>query len=265
MARRCVKCGARLRSRRVARGRGPLDWLKRGWNRAKDYLQPLKDQYTRGTAATLARYGSGVVTGVTVFRKPLSSMLDTLANALTLGKFSGMKARAGYEKFFHLGTYVTLSLPGGGGVGVIVEKNEVISVTAAGSPPSGAGAETVPATPPTTPLTLYALLENTRAAMGDAEFFSYRAMPIDGKPANNCQVFVRSLLAANGMLTPELEGFIMQPLEALAAELPGFIKDTAQFATDAAGTARKVLGLGRLHRRRHAGSGRRAHWKRAAY
>lgn len=256
---RCVGCGRVFwRRPRRLRGGGFLDSItgavSGAWTKAKDYFRPLSDAYTRGTAFNLGRYGNQAITRIQVFRKPVAAMLDKFLNIISLGSFEAAKRKYGYEKFFHLGTYVTLA----DGTGLIVEKLEVINV-APGPIPSGEGAEYMEV-PLASALTLSQYLENTRAAMGDSEFFNYRALPIDGKPANNCQVFVAALLRANGMLTPDLEAFIMQPIDQLAKELPGYLKDTAQFFTDAAATARKVIGLGR-HRRRHIGSSRRRHWR----
>ena len=254
---KCRRCGRRLRYRRL-RGGGIFDSLtgavSGAWTAAKDYLRPLDDSYTRGTAQTLTKYGGQEIVRVVVFRKPVAAAIAGLLNWLSLGALEKAQRKYGYEKFYHLGTHVTLA----DGTGLLVEKLEVVNV-AVGALPAGDGAEYRDAAVPAG-LNLYDYVENTRRAMGDGEFFNYRALPIDGKPANNCQVFVRALLAANGALTPELEAFVMQPMEELAKEIPGYVKDTAQWITDFAGTARKLTGMG--GRRRHVGSGRRGHWKR---
>lgn len=239
--------------RHVRRGSGIFDPVTDAWTATKDYFRPLDDSYTRGTAQTLTKHGGQPIVRIVVFRKPVAAALDTFLNWLSLGAFEKAKRKYGYEKFFHLGTHVTL----GDGTGLLVEKLEVVNV-AVGALPAGGGAEYMEVTVPAG-LALYDYVENTRRAMGDSEFFNYRALPIDGKPANNCQVFVRALLAANGVLTPPLEAFVMQPMEELAKEIPGYVKDVTQFVTDAAATARKVVGASR---RRHFGSSHRAHWKR---
>lgn len=217
--------------------------------RVRKYFSPLADRYTRGTASTLAQYGGQQIVRIVVFRQPLMPMLIKLGDFLSRGAVTKAKNELGYEKFFHLGTYVTLA----NGVGLAIEKRDVIGI-AVGPLPAGEGAEYVPVIL-AAPLTLSEYMERTRAAMGDEDFFLYSALPMFGKPANNCQVFARALLAANGMLTPQLEAFIMQSLEKVAARLPRALQTFVKVGVDAIATTRKIIGGGRGKRQRTSGGG----------
>jgi len=210
------------------------EWLAK---KLPKWLSPDKSGYTRPAAATLARYGSQRVEKLTVFRKPIASGLETAINWMTVGKFDDVKKRMGYEKMFHLGTVATLA----DGTKVIVEKLQTINIAPGAVP---AGAETREAPIDRHP-TLFELLEKTRASMGDSLFFGYQALPLDGKQANNCQVFVDELLRANGALTTDIRDFVVQDVAAFAAAISPGVRDAMQFATDAAATAQRLTGLGK--------------------
>lgn len=210
------------------------DWVAK---RLPSWLSPDKSGYPKSAASTLARLGSQRVEKVTVFRKPIASGIDAAINMLSAGKFDEVKRRMGYEKMFHLGTVVTLA----DGSQVVVEKLQTINISP-GDVPSGA--ETQHADIARHP-TLFEMLERTRQTMGDALFFGYQALPLDGKPANNCQVFVDALLTANGAITPALREFIVQDVTAMAAEISPGARDAMQFVTDAAATGQRILGMGR--------------------
>jgi len=210
------------------------DWVAK---KLPAWLAPSKSGYTKSASATLARLGSQRVERLTVFRKPIASGLETAINWMSAGKFDDVKRRMGYEKMFHLGTVATLA----DGSQVIVEKLQTINIAPGGVP---AGAETRAAPIDRHP-TLFDLLERTRASMGDALFFGYQALPLDGKPANNCQVFVDELLRANGALTSDIRSFVVQDVAAFAAAISPGVRDAMQLATDAAATAQHLVGMGR--------------------
>jgi hypothetical protein len=62
-------------------------------------------------------------------------------------------------------------------------------------------------------LTIRQMLNNCLIIEGKDLFYTY-----DFK-TNNCQVFVRDCLKGSGLLTPELEKFIIQPIADIAKEV----------------------------------------------
>lgn len=209
------------------------DWVAK---RLPSWAAP-RSGFSKSSSATLERLGSQRVETLTIFRKPISSGIDFAINMMSAGKFEEAKRKMGYDKMFHLGTVATLA----DGTQVIVEKLQVINIAPGGVP---AGAEVRDVSIASHP-TLSQLLERTRSAMGDALFFGYQALPHDGKPANNCQVFVDSLLTANGANSADLRAFVVQDVASFAAEIAPEVRDTMQFVTDMAATGQRLLGMGR--------------------
>ena len=65
--------------------------------------------------------------------------------------------------------------------------------------------------------TLNVMLENTKKKIGD-KFFTYKAVD------NNCQFFISSILESNGLMTNELQNFILQDTRKLFENNPKFRK-----------------------------------------
>mmetsp|Transcript_17256 Transcript_17256/g.46108 ORF Transcript_17256/g.46108 Transcript_17256/m.46108 type:complete len:198 (+) Transcript_17256:179-772(+) len=85
------------------------------------------------------------------------------------------------------------------------------------------------------PITLRALLDNTRDHMGADLFSDYDAR------FNNCQDFILGVLRGNALATPALESFVKQEAELIFAKLPGHTSPLAKALTDAAAVGDKVL------------------------
>ena len=163
----------------------------------------------------LAKYGNETIKQVYIMRTPIDDILDKVMSLISLGKFDRMKAENNYTDFYHLFVVVQLS----NGVLVRIEKNQTIELKVLASKPRVEGEMSVF---PREDITLMELLNNTEKSMGKEKYFVY-----DPKN-NNCQVFVKALLEANGMLTNELEGFVMQDV----SSLPSFTHSIARAVTD---------------------------------
>ena len=111
-------------------------------------------------------------------------------------------------------------------------KNEVINI----STDVPAFSERVDV-PLSKPLTLNELLSKTKEYMGK-DFFPYSWAD------NNCQVFINSILQANGLWSPELHKWLFQPLGELVAKLPEASRWTAKALTDVAAWFNKMTGKG---------------------
>ena len=132
------------------------------------------------------KYGDEVITGMTIFRVPLSAFLNIAINAISLGQFNKAKGSNGYDAFFHLGLNLTMS----SGVKLTLEKTEVVHMETHHTSDKNMEVMTIANVPNAT---LKELLNNTKKLMGN-KFFTYSAS------SNNCQYFIRDVLLSNGIM-----------------------------------------------------------------
>lgn len=187
----------------------------------------------------IKKYGNEKITHVQVLRTPIVSVIDKAMNFLSLGKFNEIKKKYGYDAFFHL--YMILTLQNG--TRIRLEKHDVITMTIvfenapaflkSNAEPRLEEMTEDPKSQPNTDVydihhvsnvTFNEFLDNTLKYMGKDKMFIY-----DGVD-NNCQVFVKSCLEANNMMTSDLHKFIMQD----ASEVPFFTKYISKKVTDLA-------------------------------
>lgn len=168
------------------------------------------------------------ISSITVCRKPISSRLDNLINAVSLGGWNVAKQKIGIDKALHL--YMVLNGD------TILERNHVISMRP-GKTEQGAECMNIPVTKN---ITFKELLENTKSAVGGPELNRYDARD------NNCQVFLSQVLKANGLLTPEADGFINQDIKGVFEHLPWFTKRLAGLVTDTAHRVDTVINGSKL-------------------
>jgi hypothetical protein len=114
-----------------------------------------------------------------------------------------------------------------------IEKLELISIQRSTMIKPNTDYQDVPLNGKT--ITLNEMVNRTRTMMGDEKFFTYDAF------ANNCQVFVKSLLQSVGLLTPQAMSFLFQPVDKLLKELPGYTSKVARFVTDLGGLMKGVV------------------------
>lgn len=145
------------------------------------------------------------IQSITINRTPIKVLgaLETFLELVSLGRWSQIKKDFAYDSLFHLYILVVLE----DGKSLLIEKNHVIKV--AYSDDKGKDQMNVPINKE---ITLRELMVNTQKRMGLERFLKYNAF------SNNCQVFVKSILEANGLLTSEMDKFIMQDVENLASE-----------------------------------------------
>lgn len=165
-----------------------------------------------------------------VCREPIASGVRAALNALTLGGFSQAARALNYDDVFHLWIVLTLA----DGEHWRFDKNEVVRVVR-GAPPSG---ECKPVHMhrdiPVGEFFDKGIAQNPR-------FWLYDTV-------NNCQRFDIDLLKGNGLLTPELESFILQDSVSL---VQGMAKKAADAVTDLAGRV-DIVRFGEGHRMRGA-------------
>jgi hypothetical protein len=172
----------------------------------------------------LERIRDEPITSMQVIRTPINSIVNTLLNVISLGQFKDALTKLGYDRAMHLTLFINNKY--------IFEKNEVINL-AQSNPIKSNISETMNVN--FKPTTIGKLIEDTRKLMGDQLFTSYNAK------TNNCQVFISSILKANGSLTPELNTFINQNAEDIFKRLPQYVDKFATTITDIAARADRFL------------------------
>ncbi len=210
-------------------GEGLFDFLKDKFNAVKDYLRPRNDSYNNKSRKTLEEFGNDPIESIELVRTPIKSMLNTALNVISLGRWDLLKSKYAFDKLFHLGMVVRL-----GSKNILVEKNEVINISAGYNVDSEAEVLPIP-----TPqgLTLNSMLDKTKSRIGNDNFFLY-----DAFGSRNCQNFIRDILDANGLLTHRIRDWLFQDVSELAQELPGYVPQVAKAVTDVAATANKIMG-----------------------
>lgn len=157
----------------------------------------------------LEKYGDIPIKSLYVYRAPLEKKLRTVANIITLGGYDKVIKQLNYDDVFHLGLYFVLIDDTTG----LLEKNEVIQI----NPLSYEKEHMLMPVHTNMATTLNILMHNAKHLYkDDKEFYAYNARN------NNCQRFVYSLLSGSGLITPELEKFIMQDSNALLNTSPLF-------------------------------------------
>ena len=188
-------------------------------NAAQEAIKRLT-QYPPRVQEFLNRYGNMSISNITLRRAPIKSAINTMLNFLSFGKWNELRKKYGYDTFYHLSMVFNVA-----NTTAVLEKNQVINLsTGYNQQPD---TEVMPIQSPPN-ITVNDLMENTRKAMGDTNFFTYDAF------TNNCQIFLMNVLKANGLLTDSAKSFIVQPIENLVKELPSYMKPVARALTDVA-------------------------------
>jgi hypothetical protein len=171
----------------------------------------------------LGEVGVESITDIKVYRAPIESFVKSLLNLVSGGTFEKAVKSAHYDQMFHLALLINNSYT--------LDKQAVVKFVR-GLPSSGGETVSVPVS---TPVTIQQLVDNTKVKMGASKFSNYNARD------NNCQVFVKSVLEANNLLTPELEKFVMQDAQAVFSEMPEYTSKVAKAVTDVGAWADKVV------------------------
>ena len=211
-------------------GAGLWDWIK---DKAASVFKPRLDSFNNVSSKTLRDYGSNVITNAYLMRTPIKSLLNSALNLISLGKWDELRAKYNFDKLYHLSLVVDVA-----NKKVIIEKNATVNVSTSYKHESDS--EVHPISLQGKQITLSQLLETARKSAGDTTFFKYNAFNQNG--GTNCQRFLQIVLDANGLNTPDANAFIMQDVQELAKELPGYVKNTAQVVTDIGAVANKLTG-----------------------
>lgn len=165
----------------------------------------------------LRDHGDKPISDLTLRRMPILKAVNFLMDAMSAGKFSKLKEKAGYDNFFHLQLLFTID-----GKRYIIEKNQTWKISDYdGVKPKE---ETLSIRSPSD-LTLNQLFNRAYDKYGKNRINTYNAL------STNCQRGLLDLLSASSILTKRAKSFILQPIDELAKELPEFAKRTSQKTT----------------------------------
>ena len=193
--------------------------------------------------AALKTYGEKIVKGVTVYREPIISAIQSLINLLrkASGNEETIEEKETYDKLFHLFALVDLE----GGPSLRIEMNEVFMIKPQAHP---SGKESISAGAPSKKTTFNDWFLKGANSQGPA-FWRYSA---DGSAGGgNCQDHLLTLLRANGQLSGSVSSFIKQNTQKLLGPLTKKFGDAAQSITDIAGAIRQQLGGDKIKKRRY--------------
>jgi len=229
------------RNRKRVEGAGIFDFVKKGYESVKSFFDPYKD-YRPIVKDFIKKYGDWKVYKIVAFRKPIMSVLDKVLNLISNNKFDEGKKLSNFDEMYHLGLIIMLGNMKGEYVNLLIEKNERIDIEKV---PLSLGDKygELKTVPVTKDIRFNQMLENARKGMGERKFLEY-----DPFLGNNCQVFAKSLLEYSGLLTPDAEQFIYQPLdkilEVIPKSTPKIARAVTQLGAFFANIGSKITGRG---------------------
>lgn len=237
-AMKAAKSSYKKVSKKQKGGKSIVETVK---DKIKDVLFFPPNQLPAPSRKVFNKFKGLFVEKITIRREPISSYIDKALNVLSLGKWSKVKEDAGYDKMFHLSMVVKLR---GIDKPISIEKIARVNINedADKTLTDKEKVELFPLTNYKATLkdgiiTLDEMLENTRKKIGDHEFFQYNALE-----GINCQNFIKNILSANNLLTPQAEKFLFQPMEDILKGLPWYIPKISQALTDARGKLEQIQG-----------------------
>ena len=209
--------------RKKVKGSGIADIFKQvvspitdKFNQAKKTFNALAfglSDFNAQVRTVLEQYGDMPIRSILVCRNPVSEFVKTGLDVLSFGQFKKRLANQPYDTIYHLFALITLE----DGTVLTLDKQSQITLTVG----SKTYKDSIAVPPPFT--SLNTMLDNTRKAMGDSDFYGYDSL------ANNCQNFLFKFFRSNGKLTPTLKEFIVQDVKDLFDES---LEKKSRFITD---------------------------------
>ena len=198
-------------------------------NKVSNIFKPRLDSYNNTSRKTIEQYGNLPINSLMICRTPIMKVLDKALNFLSLGKFSELKKKYGFDELYHLQLVANV-----GDKNIVLEKNEVINVNTSFKNDSKTQTQQIRINPP--PLTINEILEKGRERVGDHLWFSYDAFK------NNCQYFIKYCLEGVNLYDESAKNFLFQDIEELAKEMPQYVKTTANALTTTGAITNKLMG-----------------------
>ena len=196
-----------------------------------------RQDYSPSSKQVLQQVGNNRIVKARIRRHPISQIITGAFKAIKWYRHEDMV----YDKLFHLAIIFELD----NNRNVLVEKNEVINITLQYT--DQAGSEYCDDVPITSYITLNQALERTKSLMG-GKYFPYSAYD------NNCQVFIASILKANGWANQTNLSFVEQDTKSLFANNI-YLRKFANTTTDIAGRFDVLRQGGSMKNKSHAMTG----------
>ena len=170
----------------------------------------------------LEQNGNSIIQEIRIYKDPISSIIQGLLNVASLGGIQRRMKQLGFDRLYHLYGIMRLS----NGKYFKAEKNARVTVVQVNGFTDAAYIG-VPVN-----ANLLNFWDKAEKSQGTA-FYQYDSI------SNNCQRFIKTLLQANGLWNQKLEEFVMQPVEELIKDFPGFQR-VAKRLTDIAAVGEQV-------------------------
>jgi hypothetical protein len=167
----------------------------------------IKQDFSEDIKNILKNNGNEIITEMVIVRTPLSTILNLLLNAVSLGQFNMAKQQNNYDYYFHLHLNITTDK----GNKYTLEKTEIIILKNGFTNNKDSQYMLINNVPAN--LSINLLLENTKQKQG-TKFFRYSAN------SNNCQMFINDAITSNGINNPEYTQFIKQDTSAIFKDNP---------------------------------------------
>jgi hypothetical protein len=212
-------------------GEGLFDFFKKGVEKVKEFFKPRLDSYNNTSTNTINQYGDIPIKSLTIYRTPISSLLNTALNFISMGKWNELRQKYGFDQLFHLALVANVGIKN-----VIIEKNEAINVST--SYKTSKDTETFNIPLENKVITVREMLEKARKAVGDKTFFDYDAF------TNNCQFFIRYLLESVGLYSEDAKKFLFQDIQKIYEQLPSYVPKIAKAVTTTGAIFNKITGQG---------------------
>ena len=199
-------------------------------------LVPIRQDYSPAIKKVLNQYGNVPIQSITVFRKPIQKFVGTALNVASIGAWGRAVKKYSFDKVFHLYMIAYLT----NGVGILIEKNEIINIkVASASDEQKENGQFMKVSKPINGLTINTMLERTKTALGVNRYWEYDFRN------NNCQTFVKYLLASSNLIDNNLLNFVDQNVESIAKDsLSAPVQSFAKFTTTLASKLRTLTGRG---------------------
>jgi hypothetical protein len=146
----------------------------------------------------LSKHGDKLIERMKVCRTPVSGLVQSALNVVSLGAFKKRIAKSSYDEIFHL--YLVIQVKDG--TTFTLEKNAIIELNQVSSSLSRPKEECRPV-PGSGEHTLNSILAAAEQKMGK-RFYTYSAK------SNNCQDFLLAILTASQLGNEEIYSFIKQ-------------------------------------------------------
>jgi len=189
----------------------------------------------------LDQFGDSLITQIRMRRKPVASGLNIAFTALTAGQWDETKQKLGYDNLYHLSIIINFTDRNGTPRVGMIEKLATLNLRLNEDDNTDAEYSPVMMSPPT--LHIKESMDAVARLMGE-KLYTYSAFH------NNCQDFAYAWLVANKLENPTLMSFVVQPIDNLLKEQPGFVDSLSQTITNLGGIADRVVqGYGKANYR----------------